>query len=171
MLLDLFITFLRISLFTIGGGYAMIPLFQRELVDVHGWLTPEQMLDMLAVAEMTPGALSVNLATYAGFHQAGFWGAVSATLGLAAPSILLVFLVVMFLQRWREHPVVQAVLTGIRPMVVALILVASLSIARVALGSWPQYLLLVLAGIASIRYNTHPMLVIAAAGLAGILLF
>ncbi|KKM10829.1 chromate transporter [Clostridiales bacterium PH28_bin88] len=169
VVLELFLTFFRISLFTIGGGYAMIPLFQKELVTVHGWITAEQMLDMLTVAEMTPGPIAINLATYAGYHAAGFWGALAATAGLVTPSGIIILIIARFLKHFQDMPVVRAVLQGIRPMVVVLISVAAFTVARTALHGSLAVGILLAALVAAVRFKTHPILLIIVAGVLGVI--
>jgi chromate transporter len=118
--LDLLVSFFKIGLFGFGGGYAMVPLLERE-ISAHGWLSPTEFLDIVAISEMTPGPIAVNAATYIGFRTAGVVGALIATLGLVLPSLILVVLAARFFLRFQEKPAVQAVLGGIRPVTIGLI--------------------------------------------------
>lgn len=118
--LDLLVSFFKIGLFGFGGGYAMVPLLERE-ISAHGWLNPTEFLDIVAISEMTPGPIAVNAATYIGFRTAGVVGALIATLGLVLPSLILVVLAARFFLRFQEKPAVQAVLGGIRPVTIGLI--------------------------------------------------
>jgi chromate transporter len=117
---DLLITFAKIGLFGFGGGYAMVPMLEREIA-VHGWLSTTEFLDIVAISQMTPGAIAVNAATYIGFRTAGVVGALTATFGLVLPSLILVMLAARFFLKFQEKQGVQAVLGGIRPVTIGLI--------------------------------------------------
>ena len=119
--LKLFLTFFEIGLFTFGGGYAMISLV-REKALLFEWLTEEELLNMIAVSESTPGPIAVNMATFVGSTQAGLWGSVCATLGVVLPSFIIILLISVFIRNFLKYTGVQAFLGGVRPCVVALIL-------------------------------------------------
>ena len=136
-LLLLFGTFFKIGLFSFGGGYAMIPLIQHEL-GAHGWMTAAQFVDIIAVAEMTPGPIAVNAATFVGYRVGGLAGGLCATLGVAMPSLLLILFLSGFFFRYRNHPMQRAIFHCIRPVVTGLIAAAALSIARAALLLLPE---------------------------------
>ena len=121
--LHLFVTFFQIGLFTIGGGYAMIPMIQDEVVK-NGWLTMGELVDFIAVGESTPGPFAVNIATYIGSVTGGFFGALCATVGVVLPS----FLIILLIAKWFNR-LVRGALTGLRPAVVGLIAAAAFSIA------------------------------------------
>ena len=121
ILLDLFLTFLLIGAVSFGGGYGMISLV-REQVLAHGWLTESEFLDMIAVSESTPGPLAVNMATFIGSSQAGFPGALVATLGVVLPSFVIILLIAAVLKNLLRYRGVEAFLSGVRPTVVGLIL-------------------------------------------------
>ena len=118
--LTLFWTFFKIGLFTIGGGYAMIPLINAEVVS-HNWLTEAQLLDFIAVSESTPGPFAVNIATFVGTTTAGFFGAVCTTLGVILPSLIIIFLIARFFGKLTEKTLVKDAFCGLRPAVVGLI--------------------------------------------------
>jgi len=122
-LLELFLAFFQIGLFTIGGGYAMIPMIQEKVL-LHGWLSGTSMtiVDFIAVSESTPGPFAVNIATFIGMEEAGILGAAVATLGVVLPSFLIILLVARFFRRFSSNPTVKAVMAGIRPVVVGLLL-------------------------------------------------
>lgn len=117
---QLFITFFKIGLFTIGGGQAMIPMITRDVVDL-GWLTQEQVDVMIAIAESTPGPFAVNIATYTGIETAGVLGAIMATLGVVLPSVIIIVLVAKLLTSFMKKPSVQEVFTGVRSTVTGLL--------------------------------------------------
>lgn len=129
--LELFFTFFMIGLCTFGGGYAMLPLIQEEVLK-HAWLTGEQVVDFVAVSESTPGPFAVNMATYVGIETAGPLGAIMATLGVVLPSFIIILLVAKCYERFRRAKVVNAALGGIRPVVIGLIATAVLSVFRSA---------------------------------------
>ena len=130
---QLFITFARIGLFTIGGGYAMLPMMQSELVERHGWATEQEMMDYYALAQCTPGPIGVNMATYVGYEMSGIPGSIFTTLGFVAPSIIIIIIVSLFLQKFRENRYVESAFYGLRPASSGLIASAALSVAIVAL--------------------------------------
>ena len=126
--LELFLTFLKIGAFTFGGGYAMISLMRDDCL-AHGWLTEGELLNFVAVAESTPGPIAVNMATFVGSSQGGFLGALLATLGVVLPSFIIILLVATLLTHLLKYAGVKAVLGGIRPAVVGMILATALTTA------------------------------------------
>ena len=129
---SLYLLFLKIGCFTFGGGYAMIPLFQDELVNRHALLTTAEFADIIALAQMTPGPVGLNAATYIGQQQAGLAGALAATLGVCTPSLTIVLAVAGFLRVFRDNPHLKAALAGIRPATLGLIAAAVIFFAAVA---------------------------------------
>ena len=127
ILLELFLTFLKIGMFTIGGGYAMIPLIIEE-VTTRGWGTMSEIIDYIAVAEATPGPFSINVATFVGLGQAGTLGVIAGVMGLVLPSFLLTLLIARFFTTMIEKRATKAALFGIRPAVIGLILAAALQV-------------------------------------------
>lgn len=121
ILLELFFTFFKIGALTFGGGYAMIP-FVREQVLLHGWLTEEELLNMIAVSESTPGPIAVNMATFVGSNEAGILGSACATFGVVLPSFIIILIVASLLKNFLKYNGVKAFLSGVRPCVVSLIL-------------------------------------------------
>ena len=120
-LVELFLSFLQIGLFSIGGGYAAIPLIRYQTVILHGWLTESQFLDLATIAEMTPGPIAINGATFVGLQVAGIPGAIVATLGCIFPSLILVSILAWVYRKYRTLPLLQSILSSLRPAVVALI--------------------------------------------------
>ena len=129
ILLELFLTFLKIGAFTFGGGYAMIPIIHSEVLG-RNWLSHSALVDFLAVSEGTPGPFSVNVATYVGERTAGIPGAVMATLGLVLPSFVIILIISMVFSRIRDHVIMKGILKGIKSAVVGLIAAAVVSVAR-----------------------------------------
>lgn len=129
ILLELFLTFFKIGAFTFGGGYAMLPMIQQEVL-VHGWLSMEELVDFIAISESTPGPFAINAATYIGVRTAGLVGATCATLGVICPSFMIILLIVRAYQRFQKSPYVIGVLAGLKPAVVGLIAAAVLSVSK-----------------------------------------
>jgi chromate transporter len=127
ILLELFLTFFEIGALTFGGGYAMIP-FVREQVLSHGWLTEEELLNMIAVSESTPGPIAVNMATFVGANEAGVMGSIMATLGVVLPSFIIILIISSLLKNFLKYKGVKAFLAGVRPCVVSLILGTALTL-------------------------------------------
>ena len=191
--LELFLTFFKIGLFTFGGGYAMIPLVESEVVH-SGWLTSDQILNMIAVSESTPGPIAINMATFVGSSQGGVLGAVCATLGVVMPSFTIIFIIALAMKAWAKNRYVNGVMAGINPVVVGLILAtgaATLLMSVVfgisdvfkengvsALEASPRAL--VIAGLIAafyavmkfvIRKKASPVLVILFSALCGIIVY
>lgn len=131
-LLELFTVFLKIGALMIGGGYAMIPLAKHEIVVKRAWLSEKEFLDVIAIAESTPGPISLNLATYVGYKKAGLPGALISTVGVSLPAFLIIIAIASALTKYYENPVVQSALKGVRGAVVGLIAAALISVAHAA---------------------------------------
>ena len=131
----IFMVFAKIGSFTIGGGYAMIPLIREELVK-RGWVSDEELPDIIALAQSAPGVLAVNMSIFAGYKMRGFKGSVAATLGSSLPSFLIILLIAMLFTGYQDNPVVVRIFKGIRPVVVSLILVPMINMARKGNKTW-----------------------------------
>lgn len=127
IILHLFVTFFKIGLFTIGGGYAMIPLIQQEVMN-NGWMTNQQLIDFIAVSESTPGSFAINISTFVGMTRGGLPGAIAATLGVLLPSAIIILLIARFFVKFSKKPIVEAAFYGIRPAVIGLVGSAALSV-------------------------------------------
>ena len=121
LILTLFLSFFKIGAFTFGGGYAMLSLLENEFVEKRGWLTKEEFLDMVAIAESTPGPIAINSATFIGYKTAGTLGSASATLGVVLPSFIIIYVISLFLNQFLEIQLVQSAFKGIQACVVYLI--------------------------------------------------
>ena len=182
--LDLFLTFARIGVCTFGGGYAMLPILQRELVENKKWATEDQLADYYAVGQCTPGVIAVNTATFVGSSRAGVAGGVVATLGLVFPSIIIILAIAAFLQNFMDIPWVVHAFNGIRAGVVALILSSVLKLYKTSIVDWPTRILywvvLILAALGAflplpdgtlgtvLGYLLSPVVLVVAAGAAGL---
>ena len=168
-LFEIFGIFFKIGLFTIGGGYAMLPIIQKEVVESKGWMTDEEFLDAISLTNSLPGPLATNSATFVGYRAAGVPGSFAAVLGAATPSVIIILLIAMVFTNIIEYPVVQNVFNGVRPAVVALIFYAVVKLARPAkIGEYFNWLV-ALAGFAAIAvFGLHPIVVVVCAALYGI---
>ena len=133
ILLELFLTCFKVGLFTIGGGAAIIPILQQEVV-AKGWITMEEVLTYIAISESTPGPIAINMATFVGSSQAGFLGALCATLGMVLPSFIIILVIAKFFSKFSENKYIKTVLVSIRPFVVGMILSAGLYLVLSAVG-------------------------------------
>lgn len=166
---QLFTSFFRIGFFTLGGGYAMLPLIQREVVETKKWLDNRDYLDSLAIAQSLPGPIAVNSSVFVGYKTAGFAGAVCATLGTVAPSFICMVAIAMFFSTIRENPAVEAAFKGIRPAVAALIAASVWSLAKGAKLTPPTAMLAVGAALAVWLGSVSPVWIVL--GLAAIGVF
>ncbi|MDI6870720.1 MAG: chromate transporter [Bacillota bacterium] len=171
MIAQLFFSFLKLGLFSFGGGYAMIPLLERELVKSRGWLSPRQFVDAVALSQMTPGPIAINAATLVGFRQAGVWGSLAATIAVILPPVVIVWGLALFVRRQAGSAWLKAAFAGLRPMVVALVTVAALSLARESVPDLRSAALLLATAAAVGHWRLHPVLAILGAGFLGIMFF
>ena len=163
----LFTTFFKIGMFTIGGGYAMIPVIEQEVVDKHQWVSREEFLDLIAIAQSCPGVFAINLSVFVGYKLKKAWGAVATTLGTALPSLIVILLVAMFFHRFQDNPVIEAIFRGIRPAVVELIAVPTFNLAKSAHISWATCWIPVAGAAAIWLLGVSPILIILIAAVAG----
>lgn len=180
--LKLFLSFFQIGLFSIGGGYAAMPLIQQQIVDLNQWLDMTEFTDLITIAEMTPGPIAINSATFVGTRIAGLGGALIATLGCVLPSFVIVLTLAKIYDKYKNLTMVQGVLAGLRPVVVAMIASAGLSILMTAL--WGEgnirsiidinYIAVALFAIGLFilkKYKPNPIFVIIGCGLIGMLVY
>lgn len=170
-------SFIQIGLFSFGGGYAALPLIQEQVVSVHGWLTIQEFADVVTISQMTPGPISLNAASFVGTRLGGLPGAIIATFGNVLPSLIIVLTLAWFYFRYRSLKVMQGVLYGLRPAVVALIASAGLSILFLALFgqstfpsslakiSWLAVIMFILGFIYVRIKKVNPIIIIASSGL------
>ncbi len=162
-----FLTFFKIGAFTLGGGYAMIPIIEAEVVEKHKWITKEEFLDLIAVAQSCPGVFAANISIFIGYKLRQVKGAVSCCLGAVLPSFLIILLIAMFFHQFSENQVVQSIFRGIRPAVVALIAVPTFKLAKSAKISLVNCWIPIAGALAIWALGVSPILVIVAAGLGG----
>lgn len=167
-LLTIFITFLKIGSFTFGGGFAMIPIIQREVTDNHKWITEEEFLDMIAVTQSAPGPVAVNSAVFVGFRLARIAGALAALLGTILPSFIVILIFAIFLTNAGQHLLMQKFFAGVRPAIVALILVAGFKMGQKSFRSYLDYLVGFVALSLLLIMAMHPILLILLGALWGV---
>jgi chromate transporter len=136
MYFQLFYSFFKIGAFSLGGGYAMLSLFQREIVDKKRWMEEEEFLELLALAQSSPGPIALNTAIFTGYKTKGVWGSLAAGLGMALPSFVAILAIVYFFTDYKDQPGVERVFKGIRPAVVALIVAPLWKLGRTARIGW-----------------------------------
>ena len=182
ILLQLFLEFFKTGLFSVGGGLATLP-FLYEISDKTHWFSHADIADMIAVSESTPGAIGINMSTYAGFKTMGILGAIVATLGLATPCIIIILIIARFLKKFKDNKIVQGAFYGLRPASIAMITAAGINVAKVALvnlnalegGNWGEFFLWkaivlgILLFIAQRKLKWSPVIFIAISAVVGIL--
>lgn len=169
-LLTMFLTFARVGAFTFGGGYAMLPILQREVVEKKGWCTDEELTDMYAISQCTPGVIAVNTATYIGNKRRGPVGAVFTTLGVIFPSIIIITLIASFLSPFMDYPIVQHAFAGVRIAVCALVTKTIYTLLKKNVKDAAALVIVLLTFCAVGLMGVSPVAAVLLAGLAGILL-
>lgn len=174
--LKLFLTFFKIGLFTFGGGYAMLPLIQQEVLN-NGWLTVSEMMDFIAIAESTPGPFAINIATFVGFSQGGIPGALCSTLGVVMPSFIVILIIVRIIDKFNNSKVVKGAMIGLKGAVVGLIGVAVITAIKAAIDAitlTPFEIIVATAiflfSMIGLKKKIHPALIILVAALVGIVI-
>ncbi len=168
--MGMFWTFAKIGAFTLGGGYAMVPIMEKEVVDKHGWLSRDEFMDILIVAQSTPGLFAINIASHIGNKSRGVWGGIVGTLGVATPSIIAILLIAMFFQAFKDNIYIEKIFMGVRPAVVALIAAPCFSMARTANINLSNIWIPVVACLLISLFDVSPIWIIIVAGLAGFIL-
>lgn len=166
--LDLFLTFAKIGACTFGGGYAMLPILQREVVEKKNWATESQLADYYAVGQCTPGVIAVNTATFVGYTQGGILGGIVATLGVIFPSVVIIGIIASVLQNFADIPAVRHAFAGIRACVVALILTSVLKLAKGTVIDWPSAVIFAVVLVLAAFWGVSPVLLVVGAGVCGL---
>ena len=171
-MLQLFLTFVQVGLFAFGGGYATLPLIEKEIVTAHQWLSHAEFLDVVTISQLTPGPIAINAATYVGYKIHGLLGGAIATIGFCLPSFIIIVLLMKFLKKYSTTPQVNKVIKGLRPAVIALMVTAAYSIATG--GGITDIKGIVIAVVSFIVLETHkldPIFVLLIAGAIGIAIY
>ena len=164
---EAFRTFFHIGIFTLGGGYAMIPLIEEEVVNRHKWVEKEEMLDLIAIAQSCPGVFAINIAIFIGYKLRKTRGAIATAVGTALPSFLIILAIAIFFSQFKDNPYVAAMFKGIRPAVVALIAVPTFNLGkRAQLNMWTIWIPVVSA-LLIWALGVSPIYIILIAGIAG----
>lgn len=169
ILMDMFITFFKIGAFTLGGGYAMLPIIQKEVVEKKKWIGETEFLDMVAISQSAPGPLAVNISAFVGQKMKGLMGLITSTLGAILPSFIIIILVASVFLGIENSPVVQRVFQGIRPAVVALIAVPVISMGKTAKVNKKNFIIPLSAAVLVAVFKITPIYVILSAAAIGIL--
>ena len=183
LLIELFITFFKIGLFTFGGGYAMIPLITEEVV-TKNWLIPEQLLDFIAISESTPGPFAINIATFIGFNQQGVLGSIFSTAGVILPSFIIILIIAKAFHRFASNKYVIGFLKGVKPIVVGVIFSVAItfllkSIFHITIYDikdiefeWATVLIfLVVIAMTRIWKKIHPVFIVLVSGILGLIIY
>lgn len=164
---QLFLTFLKIGTFTFGGGYAMIPLIQKETVENKKWITDDDILNIIAIAESTPGPIAINTATFIGYKTAGIFGALCATLGVVLPSFVIITIIALLLNQFQNYKGVQYAFFGIRAGVLALVIKALITMYSKMPKNKLSYILAAFALLMSVFTDVNLILIIAVCAVVG----
>ena len=164
---DSFKTFFKIGIFTLGGGYAMIPLIEEEVVNKHRWVDKDEMLDLIAIAQSCPGVFAINIAIFIGYKLRKVRGAIATAFGTALPSFLIILAIAIFFKQFEDNKVVAAIFRGIRPAVVALIAVPTFRLAQGAKLNWYTFWIPIVVALLIWKFGFSPIYVIIIAAIAG----
>lgn len=166
---QLFSSFFRIGSFTLGGGYAMIPLIQHEVVEKRKWMEEEEFIDMVAMAQSAPGVIAINTSIFVGYKLKGVKGSITCALGSALPSFLIILTIAICFTSFADNPVVERIFKGIRPAVVALIVAPLWRMSKAAKLTWKTAFIPIVAALLIWQLNVSPILIVMAAIVVGII--
>jgi len=166
--LQLMISFFKVGMLTFGGGYAMLPMLEREMINRRGWCTKEEILDYYAIGQCTPGIIAVTVSAFIGWRQKKVPGAILGPVMVILPGLMIVLLLATVLNFVADHPVVQSALVGMRVAVAALVTVAVVNIVRGTVKHWWEIAIAVTAFVPVALFGTNPIWVVAAAALIGL---
>lgn len=170
LLLQMFLAFAKVGVMTFGGGYAMLPILQREIVDNKGWATEEELMDYFAIGQCTPGVIAVNTATFIGQKLKGTWGAIFATLGVVFPSLIIISLLAGVIEAFSHLTWVQNAFGGIRVCVCVLIANAVVKLYKKAVVDVPTFIIFLIVAAGSVFLSLSPVIFVLIAAIAGIIL-
>ena len=170
-LIKIFLVFFKIGLFSFGGGYAMMPLFEKEIINGLHWISYSDFIDIVAIAQTTPGPFAVNSATFIGNKLAGFLGSVVATLGVTLPSFIIMSIIFLTINKFRESNAVKVSIRGIRPVVLALVLAAVVTIGKGAIIDYKSVIIAIIAFILVRVKKLNPILIMAVGFVAGVFIY
>lgn len=171
LLLQIFLVFAKVGTFGYGGGPSMIPLIQHEVVDRHHWLTNQEFVDAMAMGYSLPGPIATKMSAYVGFKIAGIPGSIMGLLGTILPSMVMILLLAMLAWKFRDSPYTQAALRGVRPAIVALLIMVVYDIWPASMKNWPGGIILAATFVAVTFLNIHPAYAIVGAALVGLIIY
>lgn len=169
--IDLFVSWFKMGLFTFGGGYAMLPMIQKEVIEKHGWATESEVMDYYAIGQCTPGIIAVNAATFIGYKVKGVSGGIVATLGVVSPSLIIIFLISTLITNFSELEVVQHALRGIQVAVCVLMFVAIEKLLKNGVKDLPSAIIFLVALVLSLFTNLSTVILVIMAAIAGYVLY
>ena len=167
----LFLTFAKVGVMTFGGGYAMLPILEREVVTNRGWATSEEMLDYYAIGQCTPGIIAVNVATFTGYKERGFIGAVAAIMGILFPSVVIITSLASILQLFQDNPYVQKAFAGIRIAVCALIASTVINLTKKTIKSIIAAIITIAVFCCELFLNASPVIIVASTIAFGLIMY
>ncbi|GAB6169017.1 chromate transporter [Clostridium carnis] len=171
MIVRLFIAFFKIGAFSFGGGYAMLPFIEREIVTNNSWINISEFMDIIGISQMTPGPVAINSATFVGYKVSGILGSIAATLGVVITSFILVSIVSRVLSTFKNSVIVKSALMGMRPVLIALIISAFLRLAKESYLDLKSLIITSIIGVVLISKKVHPILVIVLAAVLGFIFY
>jgi len=170
LLWDLYVSFFKVGLLTFGGGYAMLPMLQREVVDKHHWVTEEDVLDCYAIGQCTPGIIAVNTATFVGYRQRKVLGAIIATIGIVSPSLIIISIIATLLKHFAEYPAVIYAFNGIRVAVAVLVTMAVVKLFRTAIKNKLGFAVMLVSFLLTVLLKLSPVWIVLGCVVGGIIL-
>ena len=170
-IIKLFISFFKVGAFSFGGGYAMLPLLEREVIDTHKWMDYGEFLNIFAISEMTPGPIAINAATFLGYRIRGLAGATVATFAVVLPSFIVITCIVIFLNRYKKSPYIDWIFKGIRPMVLGFIGAAGITVSKNGIVDVRSFLIALFVFYIVTFKKINPILGIVIAGIVGIVIY
>jgi len=170
VILDLLLSFMKIGAFTLGGGYAMLPLLQKEVVEKHGWLTEDELTDYFAIGQCTPGVIAVNVATFTGYKTKRFWGSVASTIGVVLPSFFIIIIIAAFITNFSDIAFVQNAFAGIRVCVCVLILNTIIKLFKNSVKDYATVIIYLIVLATSLFTGIQTVFLVVGAGIAGIII-
>lgn len=171
LLIRLYLAFLKIGTFSFGGGYAMLPFIQKEIVEKNNWISMSQLTDIIGISQMTPGPVAINSATFVGYKVGGVFGSIVATLGVITTSFILVTVINKLLDKFKESKVIKATLLGMRPILIALIIYAFFDLAKEAYIDIKSIIITLIIGVILLSKKVHPILVMVIAAVLGVVFY
>ena len=169
--LKLFLALFKIGTFSFGGGYAMLPFIQREIVEKNKWIDVNEFMDIIGISQMTPGPVAINSATFVGYKIQGVFGSMAATLGVVTTSFILVSIISRTLTKFKDSNIIKAGLLGMRPVLIALILSAFLELAKESYIDIKSIIITLLVGALLLSKKIHPILIIVISAVLGIIFY